>query len=309
MAARLMDEILSPANLRAAWEDVLANKSAPGVDGVTLARWGRSWEANLARLAERARANTYAPNRPRRFKVGKKGGGWRELSILTVSDKVLQRAVLNVIDDAFEKRFLNCSHGYRPNRSVATAVQQVIAERERGRRWVLDADISACFDSIDHMVLMSLMRRVIKDWFTLNLMEKWLVAGRVHRRRAVGIPMGAVLSPLWCNVMLHQLDAFFTVDGWRPVRYADDFVVMAHSQAEAEAAYDVAAARLEALKLSLHPEKTRVTHFDEGFKFLGVWFEKDSYSYIWKEKQVEVEGKSVKMLWNHPPDGYPGWRR
>ena len=105
--------------MNTAWELVQENKGAPGVDGVSVSRWRRNWEANLARLREQVMANTYRPNKPKRFKVAKKDGTFRELSILTVSDKVLQRAVLNVIDDFFEPRFLGCSHGYREKRSVA----------------------------------------------------------------------------------------------------------------------------------------------------------------------------------------------
>ena len=104
----MIDLVLDRDNLRAAWEDVQANRGAPGSDAVTLKRWGRNWEGNLDRLAQQVRSNTYHPNRPRRFKVLKKDGTFRELSILTVTDRVLQRAVLNVIDDRFERRFLNC---------------------------------------------------------------------------------------------------------------------------------------------------------------------------------------------------------
>ena len=300
----LIDPILDRTNMNLAWEQVRANKGAPGTDGVTLSRWARNWEANIERLREQVKTNTYRPNRPKRFLVSKKGCCRRELSRLTISDKVLQRAVLNVIDDLFEKRFLCCSHGYRPRRSVATAVQRVLSLRDRGYRWVLDADIKACFDSLDHQVLMALVRRVIKDWFVLNLMELWLKAGRKHRNRAVGVPMGAVIAPLWCNIYLHQLDAHLTCNRWKMVRYADDFLVLVESEARAQEAWQITETRLEQLKLQLNPRKTWINSFDDGFVFLGVTFYKDSYAYNWQKMRIEVEGRKLRMLYNHPPDFY-----
>jgi group II intron reverse transcriptase/maturase len=287
-----------------AWEQVLANRAAPGIDGVTLARWGRNWQANLERLSHQVRTNTYRPNRPRRFVVFKKGGGQRELSCLTVTDKVLQRAVLNVIEAPFERRFLDCSHGYRPRRSVATAVQQVLSHRDRGLRWVLDADIRACFDSLDHTVLIGLIRRVIDDWFVLNLTEMWLKAGRKHRHQALGVPMGGVLSPLWCNIYLHQLDAHLTTQRWALVRYADDFIVLSASPEEAQRAWQEVANVLEKLKLQLSPHKTRLTSFEEGFEFLGVAFQGERYAYTWRDKRIEVAGRKLGWLYRCPPDFY-----
>lgn len=301
---KLSDRILDRSNLQAAWEQVRANKAAPGLDGVSLGRWERSLEANLARLRDQALANTYTPNRPKRFQVAKKGGGLRELSRLTVADKVLQRAVLNIIEPFFERRFLGCSHGYRPRRSVATAVRQVLAHRDLGRRAVLDADISACFDSLDHAILIGEIRRVIDDGFTLNLMQLWLKAGRRHRHRAVGVPMGAVLSPLWCNIYLHPLDAALTAEGWKPVRYADDFVILTETDEQAQLAREMVAAALDVLKLSLNPKKTRTASFDEGFTFLGVRFEGESFSYSYRNTRIEVSGRGLSTLYRHPPDFY-----
>lgn len=305
----LIDSILERENMDHAWEQIQANMGAPGADGVTLARWKRNWEANIERLQMQVKANTYRANRPRRFAVRKKGGGTRELSILTVTDKVLQRAVVNVIDDLFDIRFLKCSHGYRKNRSVATALQQVIHLREKAYLWVVDADIKACFDNIDHEILMCLVNKVIKDWFVINLMTIWLKAGRKKINQPVGIPMGAVISPLWCNVYLHQLDAFMLCNRWKMVRYADDFVIMTKSFEEAQTALRIVNDRLKKLKLVLHEEKTSITNFERGFTFLGVHFEGDRYQYHHASKKIEVEGADVKMLWNYIPDFYGGWKR
>jgi group II intron reverse transcriptase/maturase len=302
--ASRMDAVLARVNIDQAWEDIYRNKGGPGIDGVTLARWARNWEANIERLREQARTNTYHPNRPKRFTVRKKGGGKRELSRLTISDKVLQRAVLNVIDDIFEPQFLDCSHGYRPKRSVATAVQQVLECRDRGLKWVLDADIHACFDHLDHGVLLGLLGTEITDWFTINLMERWLKAGRKYRSQPMGVPMGAVLSPLWCNIYLHQLDLYLTRRGWQMIRYADDFLVMASSLDAVKQALKATRSALVNLELQLSQRKTRLVSFDKGFVFLGVEFIKDRYSYMWEQKRIEVKGRDTRQIYRHLPRFY-----
>jgi RNA-directed DNA polymerase len=296
--------ILAPENMRLAWEQVLAKKGAPGVDQITLQRWARNWEVNIERLRTQASSNTYQPNWPRRILVRKKDGGFREISMLTVSDKVLQRAVLNIIEPDFDSRFLSSSHGYRPRRSVATAIDQVLTYRDQGLRWVLDADIQACFDSIDHGLLMTLIRRVIEDWFTLNLTEKWLFASRKQHSRPVGIPLGAVLSPLWCNIILHQLDARLSSQKFKLVRYADDFLVFGETQEVAQAAMQATMDILAQLKLSLSAQKTRVTSFKAGFRFLGVAFYKNQFSYQWEHKKIQVEGRNTRLLYQHVPQAY-----
>jgi retron-type reverse transcriptase len=329
----MIEQVLRRENMEQAWAAVRANKGGPGVDGVTLARWERNLESNLSRLSEQVRTNTYHPNRPKRFWVARKDGGWRELSRLTVADKVLQRAVLNVLEAPFEARFLNCSHGYRPNRSTATAIQQVLGYRDRGLGWVLDADITACFDSLDHELLMGLLRRVVDDWHILNLTALWLKAGTGRKSQIpkaqkpkgqtptveeggekpptpkspsakVGVPMGGVLSPLWCNVYLHQLDARLTSAGWRLIRYADDFVVLTGSEAGAHEARAATERALADLRLTLSERKTQVTSFEAGFDFLGVRFYRDTYSYDWEGKRVEVKGRNIRWLYRHGPQFY-----
>lgn len=298
------DRILARPNLSAAWEDVRAKRGSPGLDEISVSRWGRNWEANIERLIEQVLTNTYHANRPKRIKVIKKNGKVREISLLTVTDKVFQRAFLNIIEPEFERRFLNCSHGYRRNRSTATAIQQLLTYRDNGLIWLLDADILACFDHINHEILLNLFKRVIKEPFVIELLHKWLIAGRRHRHQAIGIPQGAVISPLLCNVYLHQLDARMVCEKWRYIRYADDFVVMTSNFDKAQAAKNLVGNNLSNLKLNFNPEKTRITNFEEGFTFLGVNFLKNSYQYIWQNKKVEVEGKKLKMLYHYMPDFY-----
>ncbi len=319
----MIDQVLNRVNLQAAWRDVQANKGAPGVDEVTLARWGRNWEANLERLRRQVLTNTYRPNRPRRFKVLKPDGGYRELSILTVTDRVMQRAVLNVIEPVFEHRFLNCSFGYRPGRSVANAVTAVVRHRERGLAYVFDADVQDCFDSLDHSTILEHVRAAVNDPVVLALISRWLVVGakcaprssirdprsairdpKSAIRNPVGVPLGAVLSPLWCNVVLHQMDVDLTCAGWALARYADDFVVLAATEAEALQAQAATEASLSRLRLRLNPRKTRVTSFEQGLTFLGVEFRGDQYSYVRQNKRIVVQGGTTRILYRQPPEFY-----
>lgn len=296
---RLIDQILQADNVRAAWEEVAAKKGAPGIDDVSVKRWRRNWEERLVNLAAAVRANTYKPQPLERFTRPKPDGSLRHMANLTVTDKVLQRAVLRVVDGLFERGFLDCSYGYRQARSVADAVRQIVLLRENGFWWVLDGDIDACFDSLDNDLLMGFVREEIDDPIVLRLMEQWLRIGRRDPERAVGIPLGAVISPLWCNVYLHRLDLGLTDLGYQQVRYADDFCVFCESERRARQARSDTAGILEELRLRLEPNKTRIVSFDEGFDYLGVWFERDEYSYQWKDKRIEVSGwrRSTSASW------------
>ncbi|MFZ3071225.1 MAG: reverse transcriptase domain-containing protein [Anaerolineaceae bacterium] len=290
--------------MQVAWEDVRSKKGSPGVDEITVARWGRNWEANIERIIEQVTTNNYHPSRPRRINVVQKNGKLREISLLTVTDKVLQRAFLNIIEPEFERRFLKCSYGYRKNRSTATAIQQLLNYRDKGFIWLLDADLVDCFGNIDHSILIGLFKRVINDQFVESLLNKWLVAGRKYRHQAVGIPQGGVISPLLCNIYLHQLDAKMTCARWNHIRYADDFVVMTTSQEQAEIGKEYVGKILTSLRLEFHPDKTKITSFEEGFTFLGVDFLNKKYQYIWQNKRIEVENRELQILYKHMPEFY-----
>jgi len=304
---RLIERILQPDNMQAAWEEVARKKGAAGIDDVSIKRWRRNWEERLVNLVAAVRANTYKPRRPRRFYVPKPDGSLRQLSILTVTDRVLQRAVLRVVDDRFDRHFLDCSYGYRQGRGLRDAVQAILHHRDAGRQWVLDADIDECFDSLDHSLLMEFVREEVDDPIVLRLMEQWLRVGRRDPARAVGVPLGAVISPLWCNIYLHRLDLGLTEWGYRPVRYADDFCVFCADQAEAEAAWRDTEHILAGLKLQLEPRKTAITHFDEGFDYLGIYFYRDTYSFLCENKRIEVKGGfDHQLFYDYVPDGYEG---
>jgi group II intron reverse transcriptase/maturase len=320
MPDRLIDQILAPDNLRAAWDEVAAGGGAPGVDGVTIRRWRRNWEERLVELARAMRANTYKPQPLRRYSEPKKSGGYRHIAILTLTDRVIQRAVLRVLDDRFERTFLDCSYGYRPGRSLGDAVETIIKYRDVALEYVLDADVDECFDSLDHGLLREFIRETLDDPIVLRLIDLWLEQGSKgaeERKRGgdsplhpcppapKGISLGMVISPLLCNVYLHRFDAAMFELGHTVVRYADDWVALAETEAGACWAWDDANLVLEGLKLRLEPAKTQITSFDQGFEYLGVFFYRDTYSYDWQGKRIQVQGPFDGWLFSQTgPEGY-----
>jgi group II intron reverse transcriptase/maturase len=298
-----VDDFLSIENLREAWERVADNRGAPGLDRVSIQRFGRNWEENLRRLRDLVYAGHYKPARLRRIAVPKRSGGQRLLTIPTVADRVLQRAVLNVLDDVYERVFLSCSYGYRMGRSIRSALQAMLDYRDRGLTWVLDADIDECFDSLDHAMLLGFLAEHVRNEKVLSLIRVWLEQGRRCRDPDRGIPLGMPISPLLCNVYLHRMDHALRRARWALVRYADDFAICCSSEEQAWRAAQVTAKTLADLRLRLEPHKTRVTSFEQGFEFLGIRFERDHYSFTWEEKTVEVHGPVPEWLWGYVP-GY-----
>lgn len=298
-----IERILDPDNLRRAWEEVREKKGAPGIDRVSLKRWERNWEERLTALADEVRANTYRARKLRQFHIPKKDGTLRTISILTVTDRVLQRAVLRLVDDVFENTYLDCSHGYRPGRGVRSAVPDILRYREYGRTWVVDADIDNCFPSLDHALIVKFFKQKIKDPVVLRLLKQWVRQGEASP--GTGISLGAVISPLLCNIYLHRLDEALVERDFFPVRYADDFCIFAASEAEAREAMRVTGGILETLKLKFEPNKTNITTFDKGFDFLGVHFHRDTYSFEAEEKKVEVKGGfDPELFFDYVPEGY-----
>jgi RNA-directed DNA polymerase len=172
-------------------------------------------------------------------------------------------------------------------------------------QWVLDADIDECYDSFSHELMLEFVREEVDDPIVLRLIEQWLRVGCRDPAEARGIPMGAVISPLLCNLYLHRLDLGLTERGYALVRYADDFCAFCTKRAEAEAARQDTEQILGEIKLCLEPHKTAITHFDEGFDYLGVHFYGDTYSFVAAGKRIEVEGDfDSTLFYDYVPEGY-----
>ncbi len=291
------------AALILAFDRVAGNLGArtPGVDGLTVAdveeRIGVP--GFLDDLRARLKAGTFRPLPVRERKIPKPGGSGklRKLGIPTVADRVVQAALKLVLEPIFEADFAPVSYGFRPKRRAQDATAETHYYGTRGYQWVLDADIEACFDSIDHVALMDRVRRRISDKRVLALVKAFLKAGILtelgtHEDTHTGTPQGGILSPLLANIALSVLDehlmAPWKPDGtmsseyrrarlrhqnaptWRLVRYADDFVVLVlGTQDHTQALRENVATILAPLGLKLSPAKTRVVHMSDGFDFLG----------------------------------------
>ena len=277
----LFDRILRGDVLREAWRRVQQNKGAAGVDRQTLAaveEYGA--ERLLAELQRDLREGSYRPRPVRRVEIPKPKGGKRPLGIPTVRDRIVQQAARMMLEPVFEADFLEASYGFRPRRSATDAKEVLRRSFIDGYRFVFEADIRDCFSQIDQERLLELVAERVSDRRALKLVRQWLKAGvmeeGVLRRSVAGTPQGGVISPLLANIYLHRLDLAFA-DGThgRLVRYADDFVVLCRSEAQARAARELARQVLAELGLELHPGKTKVVDLREGregFDFLGCHF-------------------------------------
>jgi RNA-directed DNA polymerase len=308
----LFNFVCDPATLSVAFERVAGNRGArtAGVDGLTVADVEDlvGVPGFLHDLRAALRDGSFRPLPVRERKIPKPGGSGkvRALGIPTVADRVVQAALKLVLEPIFEADFAPCSYGFRPRRRAHDAIAEIHHFGTRGYRWVLDADIEACFDTIDHAALMDRVRARVKDKRVLALVKAFLKAGVLtelgeSKDTWTGTPQGGIISPLLANIALSVLDehvmapwkpggpmstsgkrAYRRTRGhpsWRLVRYADDFVVLVHgSREDTEALREDLAAVLAPMGLRLSQAKTQVVHMGDGFDFLG-------FRIRWKRKR------------------------
>ena len=275
----LYDKVFPRDVLERGWESVRANRGAAGIDRETIAdvqQYGVS--RLLDELAADLRDGKYRPLAARRVFISKPGADeQRPLSIPAVRDRVVQAALKTVIEPIFEADMLECSFGFRPRRSAHDALQVLVDEAWRGRRWVVETDIADCFEAIPHDRLIEAMQERIVDRHVVKLLRVMLRAGVMVdgtvRRSVTGTPQGGVISPLLANVYLHRLDRCWATRGRGVlVRYADDLLVMCHTEQEAKSAMVALEVIMAELGLQLKAAKTRVVHLTEGgegLDFLG----------------------------------------
>jgi RNA-directed DNA polymerase len=274
----LIDKVFAERNLRVAASKVVANRGAPGVDHVTVEAFQNALATNLAKLATALQDGSYEPEAIRRVFIPKPGSNeQRPLGIPTVRDRVVQGAVRHVLEPIFEREFATHSYGFRPGRGCKDALRRVDELVKRGYVYVVDADLKSYFDTIPHARLLNRLRERIADQRLLSLIESFLTAGiwdgLQEWQPEAGAPQGAVLSPLLSNIYLNPLDHQMAAHGFEMVRYADDFVILCRSQAEAEHALTLVRQWCEAEGLTLHPTKTQIVDVRHvGFDFLGYHF-------------------------------------
>ena len=275
----LFDKVCRRDVLDRAWQDVRRNQGAAGIDRLTLAAVEDYGAARLLdELAAELEERRYRPLPARRVFIPKPGSGeQRPLSIPSVRDRIVQAAVRIVLEPIFEADMADCSFGFRPKRSAHDALQVLIGESWKGRRWVVETDIANCFEAIPHSGLMQAIEERVCDRALLSLLRGMLRAGVMEagslRRGVAGTPQGGVVSPLLANIYLHRLDrAWSSGQHGVLVRFADDVVVMCRSRGQAEAALERLTALLAELGLKPKAAKTRVVQLaegEEGFDFLG----------------------------------------
>jgi len=277
----LIDKVYAMPNLRAAYAEVKANRGGAGVDHQSLEMFGANLEENLRRLSESLRNGTYRPQAIRRTYIPKPGKKeLRPLGIPTVRDRVAQAALRHVLEPIFERDFAEHSYGFRPGRSCKDALRRVTVLLEQGYTWVVDADLKSYFDTIPHGRLMDRVQAKVADGRVLGLIEAYLKQEVTETARTwtpdKGSPQGAVLSPLLSNIYLDPLDHAMAEAGYEMMRYADDFVVLCRSEAEARAALERVRRWTAQAGLTLHPDKTRIVDATQrgGFDFLGYHFER-----------------------------------
>jgi RNA-directed DNA polymerase len=278
----LIDKVHPVRTLNAAFYQVADNKGAAGVDHVTVEGFKLRLDENLKKLSEDLRSGNYQPQQIRRHHIPKPGSKeTRPLGIPTVRDRVVQTAVLMVMEPIFERDFAEHSYGFRPGRGCKDALRRVNQLLKEGYTYIVDADLKSYFDTIPHDRLMSLVEQKVSDGRVLNLIQSFLKQGVLDGLQEwtpeEGSPQGGCISPLLSNIYLNPLDHLMAQRGLQMVRYADDFVIMCRSPEDAARALALVQEWTAEAGLKLHPEKTKIVDAKIGtFDFLGYRFKRGS---------------------------------
>ena len=262
-ATGLMEVIVRPENMKKALKKVMANKGAPGVDGMTTTELPPFLNQNWQGVREELLSGTYRPQPVRRVGIPKPDGGHRYLGIPTVVDRLIQQAILQVLTPVFDPHFSDRSYGFRPHRSAHQAIAKAQSYVEEGRGWVVDIDIERFFDNVNHDALMARVARKVDDKVLLKLIRAYLKAGVMEGGLAtppeMGTPQGGPLSPLLSNIYLDDLDKELKRRGHSFVRYADDCNIYVKSERAGLRVMEGVTRFLEKrLKLRVNPEKSDV---------------------------------------------------
>ena len=289
----LIDKIYHKDNLTMAFKAVKRNHGAPGYDGETVELFAENIDENIEFLHQALKTKTYLPSPVKRVEIDKPDGGVRLLGIPTVKDRVVQQAVVNIIEPLFDDQFHPSSYGYRPKKSQHMAVAKAQHFLRNGLEHVVDMDLSKCFDTLDHEIMMNEVGKTISDGSVLKLIEQFLKSGIIvdgsFESSEIGSPQGGVISPLLSNIYLNTFDQKIkTNSSYRMVRYADDILIFTNSKREAGNALTWATQILEVeLKLTVNKEKTTTTSLKEGVSFLG---------FLVRKRVVSIDPKRIRRF-------------
>lgn len=273
-------------NLVKAFAKVKRNRGGFGVDRISLKQYGNNLARNTKELARLLEQERYSPLPVRQVLIPKTNGKLRPLGIPTVRDRVVQQAILEVIQPIFETIFSPASYGFRPGKSAILAINKVQEYLDEGYEYIVEADIKDFFGQLDKTRLMSKVHEQMKDTRLHKLLWKILRAGVMIEGRVkstvAGTPQGGVISPILANIYLNDFDHKLERAGYRLVRYADDFVILAKTVNEATSAMKMIRSLIKSMKLELAEEKTKITTYAQGFDFLGYHFRQNYYGkYKW----------------------------
>lgn len=271
MKTRLLEQAMSPQVMDQAWRRLKSEHTpwSPGIDRETLQR---HLMRHLLACRQEVLDGSYRPLPLRQFPLQKPAGGTRVISAQYLRDKLVQRALLITLEPRAESLFHDDSYAYRPNRNVEQALTRVRERVRIGLHWLVDGDIRKFFDSIPHRPLLKLLSGFVADGAACKLIKRWVDQG-AHSKSLLskprGISQGSILSPLFCNLYLHQLDTDLSRANIPFVRFADDFLLFASEREPAERALAFVTERLEDLGLAIHPEKTQIILSHPRGTFLG----------------------------------------
>ena len=273
---KLLEEIFSPSNLNRAYNQVMRNAGAGGIDNMEVAKLLPYLKLHKDELLESLFTGRYTPSPVRRVAIPKGNGKIRPLGIPTVVDRLIQQAISQVLTRIYDKTFSYFSFGFRPNKGCHDALQKVQEHANLGYKYSIDLDLEKFFDTVNHSKLIRLLSRTIKDKRLISLIHKYLNAGVIvaskFEETHEGVPQGGPLSPILSNIMLNEFDKELTKRGHKFVRYADDCMILCKSNRSALRVQSSIIRYLETkLQLKVNKEKTKVGYI-QGLKFLGYSF-------------------------------------
>ena len=300
----IIEDILSKDNLNRAYQQVIKNKGAAGVDGMECEGLLSHLRANGTQLRESVRNQSYKPMPVKRVEIPKEDGSKRKLGIPTVKDRMIQQAISQVLGPIYERKFHANSYGFRPGKSAQQAVLKAVEYMNEGYNWVVDLDLEKFFDTVNHDKLISILNKEIKDGKVLSLIRKFLVSGVMvgeqMEETEIGTPQGGNLSPLLANIILNELDWELEKRKLKFVRYADDCIILVRSQKAANRVMESITRYIESkLILKVNRKKSKIGRPTEikylGFTFYNQFKEK-KYKAKAHEKSIQKVVKRLKLL-------------